>query len=423
MIVLDQPLFVTMRKVLRLLVAVMTLLNALVIWESGASAQESNFSRADYSSGHDHEEVAAHDSEGNGKAVVFRPPDPYDLEELYQQIKVACPNATLPCLLGQFQSVTARHGPQAAIDLFTLMKTRGDIDPGVDGHHIVHHIGHETAMVFGPTAEALALCPTSYNYGCLHGFFQHALGMGEITEKAAAKMCDNLWRNPSFPRKTGQSCYHGLGHGIMMHADYDLPKALKMCDKLIWIPAQEACWQGVFMENVDAALEGREQKGHFTLDDPLAPCDRLDEKYQYQCFSNQSGWLMKFYQRDVSKAAQACLKAPTASVTPCLQAVGFLATSTAWQPVLLRSVERKTFLEDAWTICQRFPETSIGRCVVAALDNLMNAGTVDIEQAQAFCGIVGESYRAACLERIGGDLRYLATQTKRDSDRQGTLLH
>ena len=73
---LDQPLFVTMRKVLRLLVAVMTLLNALVIWESGASAQESNFSRADYSSGHDHEEVAAHDSEGNGKAVVFRPPDP-----------------------------------------------------------------------------------------------------------------------------------------------------------------------------------------------------------------------------------------------------------------------------------------------------------------------------------------------------------
>jgi hypothetical protein len=36
---------------------------------------------------------------------------------------------------------------------------------------------------------------------------------------------------------------------------------------------------------------------------------------------------------------------------------------------------------------------------------------------------VGENYRAACLERIGGNLRYLATQTKRDSDRQGTLLH
>jgi hypothetical protein len=71
--------------------------------------------------------------------------------------------------------------------------------------------------------------------------------MGEITEKAAAKMCDNLWRNPSLPSKTVQSCYHGLGHGIMARADYDLPRALKMCDKLIFLSAQQSCWQGVFM--------------------------------------------------------------------------------------------------------------------------------------------------------------------------------
>jgi hypothetical protein len=414
--------FVTIRKVLRLLAAELTLLNVLVIWGSSASAQESSLSRADYSSGHDHEQVAALDTESHGKAVVFRPPDPYDLEQLYRQTKVACPDDTLPCMVAQFQSVTARHGPQAAIDLFTLLKNRGVIDPSVEGHHIVHHIGHETAMVFGPTPQALALCPTSYNYGCLHGFFQHALSMGEITEKAAAKMCDSLWRNPFLPWKTGQSCYHGLGHGIMMHADYDLTKALKLCDKLIWLPAQEACWQGVFMENVDAVLEGREQKGLFTLEDPLAPCDRLDEKYQYQCFSNHSGWLMKFYQRDVSKAAQACLKAPDASIAPCLQTIGFLATSAAWQPLLLRNGERKSFLEDAWTVCQRFPETSVGHCVIAALDNLMNTGTVDIQQAQAFCGTVGQNYRTVCLDRIGGNLRYLATQTQSDPDSQGTLL-
>jgi hypothetical protein len=375
--------FVCRRPLLRLLVAEIALLNASVVLGPGASAQESNF---------------------------FQAPDPYDLEELYQQTKVACPEATLPCLTAQFQSVTARHGPRASIDLFTLLKNRGDIDPEVDGHHIVHHIGHETAMDFGPTAQALALCPASYNYGCVHGFFQHALGMGEITERAAAKMCDNLWRDPSLPPKTVQSCYHGLGHGVMVHADYILPKALKVCDRLTSFPAQEGCQQGVFMENVDAALEGREQKGVFTVEDPLAPCDQLDEKYQYQCFINQSAWLMKVYQRDVSQAAQACLKAPAPSVTPCLQTIGLLATSAAWQPLLLRTDERKTFLEDAWTVCQRFPEASRGQCVVAALDNLMNSDTVDIPQARAFCDIVGENYRTMCLDRIHGDLRYLANQ-------------
>jgi len=388
--------FVTRRIVLRLLITEMTLLNASGIWGSGALARESN---------------------------SFRAPDPYDLEDLYQQTKAACPEATLPCLTAQFQSVTERHGPRAAIDLFSLLKNRGDIEPGVDGHHLVHHIGHETAMVFGPTAQALALCPNSYNYGCVHGFFQHALGMGEISEKAAAKMCDNLWRNPSLPPKTVESCYHGLGHGIMAHADYDLRRALKMCDKLMWLSAQASCWQGVFMENVDAAVEGRVQKSLFTIEDPLAPCDQLNERYQYQCFINHAGWLMKFYQRDVSKAAQACLKAPAAFVTPCLQAIGLLATSAAWQPFLLRKDERKTFLDDAWTICQRFPETSVGQCVVAALDNLLNSDTVNLQQARAFCDTVGENYRTACLDRIGGDLRYLASQTEPNSDRQAKLVH
>jgi hypothetical protein len=277
-------------------------------------------------------------------------------------------------------------------------------------------------MDFGPTAQALALCPTSYNYGCIHGFFQHALGMGELSEKASVKMCDNLWRNPSLPPKTVQSCYHGLGHGIMMYTDYDLPKALKMCDKMILLPAEEACWQGVFMENVDAALAGREQRGLFKAEDPLAPCDQLDEKYQYQCFINHSAWLMRVYQRDVSQAAQACLKAPAASVSPCLQAIGLLATSASWQPTLLRTDERKTFLEDAWTICHKFPETSRDQCVVGALDNLMNSGSVEIQQARAFCQVVDENYRTVCSDRIGGDLRYLATQTKPETDRGAKLV-
>ncbi len=354
---------------------------------------------------------------GHSETGSFRPPQPYQLEQVYKQIKQLCPSNALSCFRTQLQSVAAEHGPRAAIEAFTLLKYRGDIDPSVDGHHIAHHIGHETAMVFGPTAQALALCPTSYNYGCMHGFFQHALGTGEIADKDAAKLCDDLAQDPFLSLKTKLSCYHGFGHGVMIHADYELPKALSTCDNLNGPFAQQGCWQGVFMENIDAAEEGRWQKGLFSLEDPLAPCDQVDPKYQFQCFLNQSAWLMRFYQNDVSKAAQACLKAPQPSISPCLETIGILTTNSEWQP-LLRKADSKTFLENAWAICTRFPTGYVDYCMVAALDNLMNSNTVDIHQAREFCQIVSKPYRAECRARLDVNLWYLTPPAKRKRPRR-----
>jgi|SRR5579863_748021 len=350
---------------------------------------------------------------GQGETHAFRPPLPYDLEQLYHQIKQQCPSSALACFQTQFQSVTAQHGPRAAIEAFTLLKSRGDIGPSVDGHHIAHHIGHETAMVFGSTAQAFALCPDSYNYGCMHGFFQHAVGMGEIAGQDAAKICDGLVPDPFVSFKTKMSCYHGLGHGVMIHAAYDLPKALAACDGLSTPFAQQGCWQGVFMENIDAAEEGLGQKDLFSPQDPLAPCDHVQQKYQYQCFINQSAWLMKFYHNDVNQAAQACLKAPWPSITPCLETIGILTTNSEWQPQLLGSTPSATFLENAWTVCERFPHGYVDYCMVAALDNLMNANTLDVGQANQFCRVVSKHYRAECRARLAANLQYLRAPKKK----------
>jgi hypothetical protein len=341
-------------------------------------------------------------------AALTNLPEPYDLEQLYKVAKKTCPAADLPCFQRQFAAVTARSGPGAAIGLFTLLQSRGDIGLGTDGHHIAHHIGHEAVMDFGATAETLSLCPDSYNYGCMHGFFQHALGMGSLSSEAAARICDDL-QGPSYPGKTWQSCYHGFGHGVMLNAGYDLPKALAVCDALKSPVAQEACWQGVFMENVDAALEGDGQKGPFSRDDPLAPCDQLDSKHQFECYFNQSGWLMRVFKNDVAQAAQACLKAAPESITPCMETVGLLTSSPAWQPRLLGQYKLSgPFLENAWTLCQKFPEGHVDQCVLGATDNLMNTGTV--EQAKGFCELVNDTYHSACAERINGDLHYLTVK-------------
>jgi hypothetical protein len=282
----------------------------------------------------------------------------------------------------------------------------------VDGHHIAHHIGHETAMIFGATAQAFALCPASYNYGCMHGFFQHALGSGEIGSHGAAKICDDLIPDPLLSLKTKQSCYHGLGHGVMMQAGYDLEPALKTCDELKTLFAQQGCWQGVFMENVDAAEEGRWQNRLFSPGDPLAPCDHVNGKYQYQCFLNQSAWLMEFYGNDVSKAAQACLKASPPSITACLESIGILTTNSEWQPRLLGTDRSNGLLENAWNVCTRFPRGYVDYCVVAALDNLMNANAVDVGQAREFCREVSKKYRGECRARLNANLYYLVPPRK-----------
>jgi len=339
-------------------------------------------------------------------------PQPYDLEKLYQQAKQACPSGALVCLEPQFQSITARHGPRAAIELFTLLRTRGIIPAGIDGHHVVHHAGHETAMVFGATAEALALCPDSYNYGCMHGFFQHALGMGGLSDKAAAGICDDL-QKPSISLKTVQSCYHGFGHGVMVSSNYDLQQALARCDKLESPVFQQDCWQGVFMENVDSAIDGEWREHGFSRADPLAPCDTVEAKYQVQCFINQSAWMMKVLNNHLASGAQACLKAPDTSIPPCLEGLGLLTTNPAWQSRLLPEGQAQAaFLQDAWRLCKEFPEAKVGDCVVAGLDNLLNSGLADEKQGQQFCDTVDEGYRARCSQRIQEDLRYLTPQKK-----------
>ncbi|HKS96991.1 MAG TPA: hypothetical protein VJV74_12785, partial [Terriglobia bacterium] len=58
---------------------------------------------------------------GPGDTAAFRPPQPYQLEQVYTQIKQQCPKNALACFLGGLQSVTAEHGPRAAIELFTLL--------------------------------------------------------------------------------------------------------------------------------------------------------------------------------------------------------------------------------------------------------------------------------------------------------------
>ncbi|MBI3598240.1 MAG: hypothetical protein HY201_02120 [Nitrospirae bacterium] len=326
---------------------------------------------------------------------------PYQIDELYQK-STHC-GKDIACYHTALLNVAEIHGPKASIELMSVLMEKGHLPKTMDNHDMAHHIGRKTAEHFGINAEALLLCPPSANFGCMHGFFQYALGIASTPAKVAGQICGSLAGNLS--AKLRFDCYHGLGHGVMMAQEYNLKTSLSICDAMEIFFAQDGCWQGVFMENVNAGMRNDPRAKSFSVTDPLAPCNQVEERYRHECFINHAGWLMHVFRMDIQKATSACLSAPETYLSICLQSIGLMVTNASWQSNFTQDLHQKKFEAIAWEICTRFPEGHQDQCVLGGIDNILNFDRVDITRARNFCNVVDATYRDICYHRIGLDLR------------------
>ena len=284
------------------------------------------------------------------------------------------------CAAG-LEDIALGQGADAALGELSELMARGTVQG--DGHDVAHRIGRAVARSTDGSAEGFLSCPQSFNYGCQHGFFEEALLRAETPGEAAASICEPL--KAGVP-KDYFYCYHGAGHGIMMAVAYRLDDALRECDTL---PAPEGCWQGVFMENVNGVMQGISSRG-FT-EDPLAPCDTLDEKYQWECYINHAGYLVQRF--SLADASRACLQAEGRGRSACAQSLGLMTTSPGWQERLLgRAAD---LVEGAHLLCGRFPDESRADCEIGAVDNLLNFA--QFSDAPRFCGAAEST---SCYARI-----------------------
>ncbi len=313
------------------------------------------------------------------------------------------------CLVKYIEEKTARNGPETALTLLEAAFSDGVLDRNVDDHQIAHRIGRKTAEAFGATGEAFLRCPTTFNYGCQHGFFEYVLGRSSSTKDAVDHLCGSFERDQTYSAKFKFYCYHGVGHGIMMAQAYDLHAGLADCDSLPTNLGREGCWQGLFMENVSAGMRGEARRGVFSKDDPLAPCDALEAQYRHECFINQAGYLMQFFKNNVAQASRACLAAPPENVDACLESIGLMTTNPSWQSSIAGDAKGAASEEIAREICTQFPEGYREQCIFGGVDNIMNFDELDIARADRFCALVDEHDRAACYRRIGISLRSQTT--------------
>lgn len=195
-------------------------------------------------------------------------------------------------------------------------------------HPVIHAVGRLAAKRLGSFAKAFHACTHTCHAGCYHGAMETVF----FTEEELREGIQHLTFNELQPRIAGAcdplklgdvskaslfQCQHGLGHAILFTLDYNLEDALHSCDLLKTPYGRSSCAIGVFMENVGAA---EQEKRNLDPADPLYPCNAIAERYQADCFRQQTKvWLYLGFSDE--QVAETCRSLPH-SWDLCFQGLG-----------------------------------------------------------------------------------------------------
>lgn len=300
-----------------------------------------------------------------------------------------------------------------------------------DGHSLTHVIGIRAWKPGDDVAEVFKSCTSLYQSGCYHGVIQSWLTSGgEVDSTRTAALCETI-----APSGTDNwlrfQCIHGLGHGLEMAWNWDLPKALAGCDWLVSSWDRDSCYGGAIMENavasapgghhtsvraLEATSEDHAHAGHgapaagpptFKMrdsTDALYPCSILDDQYLRSCYLGQGGILLSHVSWDFGRAAAACDQVEERYRDVCYMSLGTNASGATVRDTR-RSIAHCSEGHPDWRQW----------CYVGVVKNFIDV-TADPADGVAFCREVPEGKdRDRCWNAVGEQLSVLYT---RDLDRR-----
>ena len=289
-------------------------------------------------------------------------------------------------------------------------------------HFLIHEVGD---FVFKKYADdALPHCKDYFLSACYHQVIINQIGAKGIEGvKKMINSCEPAGKNVYF------QCAHATGHGFLAYEDYDLPKALKLCDELEQVDSFLAlpCHQGVFMENVWGVHRGGpipiEENPWLSKTDYYYPCNKVDAKYALGCWGEQGTRIYQMVKGDIGKTSDQCDKVPeNIYQKECFNNLarqinsltkGSVAKTVSlcslvhqnWQDYCVR-VNSTSFwslgdYNTALAICPEVKEPSEqGKCYDSFISRLSSIN-LKLSEKQALCGkIEPQNYRDRCLARL-----------------------
>ena len=245
---------------------------------------------------------------------------------------------------------------------------------------------HDFAHVVGNVAvelndiDGIKICDNFYNYGCYHGFMQIYLqkhGLEAVVDME--RSCNSLGA------VNAPSCLHGIGHGLMMEAYYDLSAALKNCG-LLEVASRTYCYDGVFMERIAGSMLPAEKKLVISFDNLLEPCKTMAKMYMRECWRNQVAVWFSFFSGDSYKVGSYCASLSQDYWQICFESIGLLNVQNYGDDLnrLIKS-------------CEIVNSRGHDFCLTGEVKELLFEGKIP-EKARSLCFYVTFDFRKSCFD-------------------------
>jgi hypothetical protein len=296
----------------------------------------------------------------------------------------------------------------------------GDAHPDVrrSGHVYAHAIGIAAGRVQSDIAKTFTQCSEAYQSGCYHGIIQAWFAnLDSISSTEVNALCAPFRKSES-DRWIRFQCVHGMGHGLTMFYNHDLPKGLAGCDLLTDWWDRHSCYSGAFMENIvnvtmphhpagalaathDHSMEGMDHgaTAFKPVDpaDPLYPCSIMAERYLSACYEMQTSVMLYNNKGSIAGAAKGCDTAPLPMRTTCFASLGRDVSSYSAQNHA-----------EAVRMCGLAPEKYRPWCYYGLVKNFIDLNA-RADDGLALCrDVPAGAGKAVCYNAVGEQILVLA---------------
>ncbi len=179
-----------------------------------------------------------------------------------------------------------------------------------DCHDMAHDLGHRAYELFGFSSAMTFNNPNRLGHtsvddicagGYIHGILEEVFLHQPQLKNHPADICISI------PKNNQDSCFHGVGHGMMFVNKRNVPVSLTDCRQLGYQLDTLRCFEGVWMEMFwgDTSHAGGNSLG-WTPEKPLAPCLSVRDDEKPACFLYAHLGFLRTHPRDFAGATKLC---------------------------------------------------------------------------------------------------------------------
>lgn len=238
-----------------------------------------------------------------------------------------------------YPKIVEEQNPQAALAVLTeQLKLHPELENTC--HSITHEIGHAAYEKYGFQKALTAFEDDLCGSGYMHGVTE------EYIEQSQDPLHDIL---TACPPSYG-ACFHGIGHGLLLYYENEIPQALAGCDLFDSVQQKVQCSEGVFMQsyNTDTTVH---PNAYLNPEDTLFPCDQQTDLYKSACYFYSPRYFIKLHPRAYLEDIQVCLQAETDYIGQCIRGVGSVT--------MKQNIDDVSFVE---SVCLSAPDDYQAAC-------------------------------------------------------------